>query len=469
MGVFENMSRAWAQTRTSETDKTQALVQAFGAVDLTTSEMQQSIAEWFALFFRRAPDRLEDPCLQLPYAIVHKLQKTVFSEYSSAVMPTGSIGKAAWMDVNRRAVEKIKKQALQWALVGGACLIKPIPDQEHFHFSAIRRDAYAVLGRGPDGRLTDLLLAEYCETGKYIYALGERRTATATGLAIEYRLYQSDSRRALGKRVPLGTLPLYAQLQDSLVLPGVQGVGLAELRMPMANAIDGSADGMCVYAPAVGLIHNANRNERLLVDEFEHGRSRVFASTDVLVTDEDGRRALVDDVFAGLDASARDVGVTVYSPALRGDAYETRKQGYLKAAENIIGLKRGILSDVEAAERTATEITSSAGDYNLTIVDIQNAWFDALREALVLTDEVGRAYRLCDATEWDAEALTVTWGNGVLYDARQEWQDDLQAVQAKLLRPEIALAHWYDLPCDTPEELAAIREKYMPEISSLLE
>ena len=30
-----------------------------------------------------------------------------------------------------------------------------------------------------------------------------------------------------------------------------------------------------------------------------------------------------------------------------------KKQSYLKACENIIGLKRGILSDVEAVERTA--------------------------------------------------------------------------------------------------------------------
>ena len=35
------------------------------------------------------------------------------------------------------------------------------------------------------------------------------------------------------------------------------------------------------------------------------------------------------------------------------------------------------------------------------------------------------------------------------------------------LKPELALAKKYDLPSETPEDLAAIREKYMPEMVQL--
>ena len=40
-------------------------------------------------------------------------------------------------------------------------------------------------------------------------------------------------------------------------------------------------------------------------------------------------------------------------------------------------------------------------------------------------------------------------------------------VEAGLLKPELALAKKYDLPSETPEDLAAIREKYMPEMVQL--
>ena len=39
----------------------------------------------------------------------------------------------------------------------------------------------------------------------------------------------------------------------------------------------------------------------------------------------------------------------------------------------------------------------------------------------------------------------------------------MQMVAAGILKPEIAIAWKYDLPWDKPEDLAAIREKYMPE------
>ena len=53
------------------------------------------------------------------------------------------------------------------------------------------------------------------------------------------------------------------------------------------------------------------------------------------------------------------------------EQFLARKQDILRSCESLIGFKRGILSEVEAAERTATEITSSEGDYNLTIQELQ--------------------------------------------------------------------------------------------------
>ena len=156
------------------------------------------------------------------------------------------------------------------------------------------------------------------------------------------------------------------------------------------------------------------------------------------------------------------------STCLYGRGLGCSKQSYLKACENIIGLKRGILSDVEAVERTAKEISSSEGDYSLSIMDLQRMWYDALLETLRITDLWGQALGLCDAQAVDLEQLlSVSWGNGVLYDADKDWADTLSMVEAGLLKPELALAKKYDLPSETPEDLAAIREKYMPEMVQL--
>lgn len=139
---------------------------------------------------------------------------------------------------------------------------------------------------------------------------------------------------------------------------------------------------MSLYAPAVQLIHNINRNEAQINGEFERGKSRLIVSGDMMEVGPDGRKRLTDDMFTALDDDPDSVGVTIFSPTLREQSFLARKTEYLRNVESQIGLKRGILSEVEAVERTAKEITSSEGDYNLTIIDFQQAWEEAMRETL---------------------------------------------------------------------------------------
>ena len=70
-----------------------------------------------------------------------------------------------------------------------------------------------------------------------------------------------------------------------------------------------------------------------------------------------------------------------------------------------------------------------------------------------------RAYHKDD---WWPTELCIDWGDGVLYDRSRVWAEQQQMVASGLLRPEIALAWYYDLPAETEVDLQAVREKYMP-------
>ena len=247
-----------------------------------------------------------------------------------------------------------------------------------------------------------------------------------------------------------------------LMLPGVQGVGLAVLRTPLMNCVDGSADAVSIYAPAAGLLHALARCEEQLNTEFANGASRVFASEDLLRPDAQGRRALRDDLFIGLPDDPANVGVTVYSPALREQSYLARKQDLLRGCESLLGLRRGILSETEANAdpRTATEIAATSVDYDLTIRDLQGAWGAAVQDAMVLCGTLGALYGLEFHT--DAVVPAIDWGDGVLYDRARIWAEQREMVDVGLLRPELALAWYFDLPCGSEAELKEVREKFMP-------
>ena len=433
------------------------LEQAFGKSDVTSPKMRAALREWLDLYYG-APRPGEDPAPRLAALIVGKLCRTVFAEYAPRLQ--GAPGAALRRSLD--ALHAVRKTAMQYALIGGECLLKPVVADGALDFVPIRRDCYVPLARDAHGALQAVGTMECHRKGGMRYALLERRTAGPDGLTIETRLFERNG-QAMGRCVPLATLDACADLVPQLFLPGVPGVGLAVLRTPLANCVDGSPDAVSIYAPAVALLHALARCEQQLNTEFANGASRVFASEDLLRPDAKGVRALRDDFFVGLPDDPANVGVTVYSPALREQSYLARKQDLLRGCESLLGLRRGILSETEAEAqpRTATEVAATAVDYDLTIRDLQAMWEDAARQAVALCGALGALYGL-EGCEPGAAALSIDWGDGVLYDRARVWAEQRDLVDAGLLRPERALAWYYGLPQQTEADLQRIRQQYMP-------
>ena len=65
------------------------------------------------------------------------------------------------------------------------------------------------------------------------------------------------------------------------------------------------------------------------------------------------------------------------------------------------------------------------------------------------------------------DAVTIDWGNGVLYDEDKTWADYKDMVASGLLKPEIALGWRFGMSTDTDAQRRKIREKYMPDIENM--
>lgn len=431
---------------------------AFQANDVTTDKMRTAVNMWFQMYYQQLPINDEDPCQQIPYTIVRKLTKTVFSEYEAN---SEDVFAADLLD----ALKEKAPQAMQMALIGGESLLKPIISKNRIQFTVVPRHSVLVFGRDAAGRMTDIGTAEYSISGQWYYTLLERRTVDENGyLTIRNKLYRSRSSESLGQAAPLSSVPQYADLQEKYTFTKPVGsIGLISLRTPMVNCVDGSWDAVSVYAPALGLIRSINRNEYQLSGEFDRAESRILVSADLLKAGPDGKKTFNEHLFVGLDEDPDTTGVTIFNPSIRESSFLARKQEYLRNVENVIGLKRGLLSEVEAAERTATEITSSAGEYNLTIIDFQKVWEHAVQETMRLCGILGQLYRIPGAKEVPDGAVVITWGNGVLYDEAKTNSELLSQVQSGLLQPERYVGWYHNLPCNTPEERAAIRKDYMPD------
>lgn len=421
--------------------------QAFGACDKTTALMRKAIGRWFSMYYDATENETEDTCQRIPYTVVNKLVRNVFGVYRATVdTPFGECVLAG--------LEEKKRLAMQLALIGGECFIKPCPDKAGFSFTLVPRNQVLIFGRDVQGRPTDVGLVEKSVDGNYYYTLLERRTVDSRGyLTISNRLYRSQDARHLGTEVPLKNVPAYCNLAESYCFQKPVGsVGLVEMKLPILNCVDGSSDGVAVYAAAEGLIRNIDRNEAQMNGEFHRGESRIIASKDLL----DSELGLKDHLFVGLDEDPERVGITVFSPELREKSYLSRKQEYLRNIESLLGLKRGMLSDANIEDRTATEITASAMDFSLTVMDFQLMWQKAVEETLVLCKTLAQLYGFAES---EPGHLAIDWGNGTLYDQEKTWADYKEMVERGLLKPEVALAWRFGM---TGESESAVRKKLMP-------
>ena len=263
-------------------DSLQALDKAFRrgfgeGGEIASPAMQNAIQDWFALYFNARPTPTEDPSQRLACLVVQKLCRACFAEYSA-----GASG-----EFNTRclaALNRVSKKAMQLAMIGGEAFLKPVPEPKtgRLYFTVMRRDMTLVLGRSPAGEITALGSAQLFQKGSRRFTLLEKRSLDGLGqLVIETRLFESRSPGQLGLRVPLATLAETAGLRAKLVLPGLEGLGVVGLRFSGENCVDGSPDGVSIYAPAAGLIHSIDRAERRLEREFENSASRVFENQKV--------------------------------------------------------------------------------------------------------------------------------------------------------------------------------------------
>ena len=420
--------------------------QAFGAYDKTGRAMRKAIERWFEMYYDSTATEAADTCQRIPYTVVNKLVKSVFGEYkATANAPLGQ-------NILKKLDEK-KRLAMQLALVGGTCYIKPCPVGVGFSFTLVPRNRVLIFGTDAAGRPTDIGLVEKSVTGNSYYTLLERRSVDGDGyLTIRNKLYRSNDARSLGAEVPLKNVPAYSNLAESYCFQKPVGsVGLVTMKLPMLNCVDGSSDGVAVYAAAEGLIRNIDRNEAQMNGEFSRGESRVFASRDLL----DQELGLQDHLFVGLDEDPERVGLTVFSPQLREESFLARKQEYLRNVESVLGLRRGMLSDSNIKDRTATEITASAAEFSLTVMDFQRMWQQAVEETMALCKTLAALYGL----PGEIGQVQFDWGNGTLYDQEKTWADYMEMVTKGILKPEVALAWRFGL-VGVDEE--TVRKQLMP-------
>lgn len=435
-----------------------------------SSEMTNAMNLWYDMYLNQSPWLSEAGIvsLNLPGLICSEIARGVTIEMKCNI--TGPADANGEKTSNPRAIylarefEKLMtvlRSKLEQGCAAGGMAIKPYPRDGHIYFDFNMAWGLYPIAFGDDSVLTDVIFRDSFTEGKTVYTRLERHTVSGSDVKITQRAFKSETRDALGIEIPLSSVDAWQSLVPEAVVKDSEGPLFGWFKTASANSIDvDSPMGVSVYSKAVDSIREADKQYSRLLWEFEGSELAVDVDPSVLRPKKDGKGQempkLNQRLFRGVDLGTDD-NYHVFNPAIRDASLVAGLNQILIRVEDLCGLARGTLTDVNQEARTATEIRHMRQRTYVTIADNQKVLEHCLRDVIRTMDKYATIYHLAPQGEYE---VSFDWDDSVLNDTSQQLAERLELHSAGLLS-DTELRQWYF--GETEAQAAAAMEKLRAE------
>ena len=197
---------------------------------------------------------------------------------------------------------------------------------------------------------------------------------------------------------------------------------------------------------------------------YEYEAKRTFVGLDVTLFDRNNqppKNGLYKLFDFGTDGEKQ---FEIFDPEFRD--YTTRLQELYKRLEHEIGTSYGILSEVDTANATATEIKRSMYDTFTLVDDMRSNIEKGLDDFFYACNVLANAYNLSAQGEYE---LDFSWSYTLLEDPQQEF-NQLMMAENKGIVKKVEIRQWLYPDEDLKDSQSAIDEikKENPDLDSVL-
>lgn len=413
-------------------------------IDLPVSdEMTEAIELWGQMYKDKAP-WLDDntKSLNLASAIASELARLATIEMKSEITAKESSNSERAEYLNRQYQKVIDdiRITTEYAAALGGLIFKPYIDGDNIAVDYVLADEFIPVKYDSASNITAVIFIERIRKGRKIYTRLEYHDLLKEGYYVSNTAYVNENGdETLGYQVSLTEVEEWADLEPEIFIENVEKPLFSYLKMPMANTIDTRSPlGISVYARAVGLIEEADKQYSRILWEYEGSELAINASMD-LFKDDNTLPKGKERLYRKLDTDAEDF-FEPFSPAIRDESLFNGLNKILQRIEFACGLAYGTLSDVQLVEKTAEEIKVSKQRSYSTVVDIQKAIKTALIDLVYAMDVYVTLGELAPAGEYD---ISFEFDDSLVVDSKTEQAIMLQEVSAGLIKPEIYLMRRY--------------------------
>ena len=228
-----------------------------------------------------------------------------------------------------------------------------------------------------------------------------------------------------GKRIP--TPDFWKNIQEVQTITNVDKVLFGYIKSPINNRKQSDKYGVPITYGCESTIKEIKETMKQLVREYE--LKQAFVGADVTMFN--GENALPSNgLFKKID-SGEDTFFEVFDPAFR--PYTERLQELYRRLEHEIGTSAGILSEVQTANATATEIKRSMYDTFTIVDDMRSNIEKAIEDFLYSANVLANAYNLTPQGEYE---LDFDWDYSLLEDSQESFNQLVTGESKGVIRKE---------------------------------
>lgn len=390
--------------------------------DIAISDiMSQKINLWADMY-------IHGGTLNLPAAISKEMARLISIEMKSEI--TGS-KRADFLNKKYAEVIENIRIPLEYGCAKGGLVFKPYVNNGEISVDYIHADAFFPLQFDNSGRITAAVFVERIVKGTTYYTRLERHELKGKAYTITNTAYQSQNENTLGNTTPLSSVDKWAELAEEMTIGNVSQPLFGYFKPAFANTVDERSPlGVSVYADAVELIEDANKQYERFMWEFESGERALVANSLAFKHDKDGKLKLPNKkLYKTLDVEDVDF-FKEWTPTLRGKELADGLSRIFRQIEFNCGLAYGTLSDVQNSDKTAEEIKASKQRSYATVCDNQKALKNALEDLVYAMDLWCTLYNLALMGKYE---VSFEFDDSIVADRKAEFTEKQMLVTAGVM------------------------------------
>lgn len=419
--------------------------QGAGIQSCLTPYMKDAVLLWQSMYQGSAPWHTNGviPC-GVEKSIVERIATPISEEIK--------------LEVKNPAIERIMGKLNQsshtitdYLVSFGSCLMRPVFSNARVQFELVKLGNYVPISYDIDGTLTSCAVLTGISEGKTNYTLIETLKYENGISYVESKLYENQG---YGTKTSLKEVSLTSCSKTESISPSFQWNGVklpmfVEFRTRQTNRIDGTNSPSALISGAEDLIRQADEQWERINWEQEGGKMRVFADSDLFRKRQGDADSLntptitakMNKLFVLLNGDNTEGGEKIkeHAPALRIEQQARAMQEILKRIEQVVGLGRGTLSDLESVQQTATQYVGSKKALYNKVDQFESEYEEKYKDCAYVFAYMESAY---NGTPFNDE-IEIKFNDMARKDPEAEKKEDLLEVQQGIMSKDEFRVKWY--------------------------